>query len=470
VPNRLTGLDVGLTFPQVAALAARGAVAALRLPFSPRRWMPESTLASLAHALAAAPRLEAAFVALAEGMAEVDRAVVVAYLPFDARDGKLVECLTWDRGTVARTPLEVALRQFSSAVVQRVQAGGTFVDVGEESDTFARMLQLPALGESGDLALRGICFDGELAAVLALHEPRRVFGARVLERAGALAALFELAHDRFAEREARAEAARTLEDVTQRVHGEYVAKLTEMEQQLKQARGAADAARAGQTVQQAREMARGAEDARRAASRLRALEHQVTAAVGQLEQAHIELHRRSEGLRQRTRTIYLLDRVLDLAAHHVDPKRLAEGLLALVGDDMQAMRCSLFLRAPEPDTLYLAAARGLAPHVHEGARITVGQGVAGRVAASRQPLLVVDASDAQAQPLLRDEYLTTGSFISFPLVIRDELIGVVNLTNRAQRGLFVEEDVERVRLLGLVISLIAIEARLPEQLLDRIHD
>src|SRR3972149_3548775 len=139
--------------------------------------MPESTLASLAHALAAAPRLEAGFIALAEGMAEVDRAVVVAYLPFDARDGKLVECLTWDQGTVARTPLEVALRQFASAVVQRVQAGGTFVDVGEESDTFARMLQLPPLGESGDLALRGICFDGELAAVLPMHEPRPGLGA-----------------------------------------------------------------------------------------------------------------------------------------------------------------------------------------------------------------------------------------------------------------------------------------------------
>ncbi len=98
--NRLTGLDVGLTFPQVAASASRGVVADLRTPFSPHRWMPESTLASLAHALAAAPRLEAAFVALAEGMAEVDRAVVVAYLPFDARDAKLVECLTWDQGTV----------------------------------------------------------------------------------------------------------------------------------------------------------------------------------------------------------------------------------------------------------------------------------------------------------------------------------------------------------------------------------
>jgi len=432
--------------------------------------MSESTLVSLSQALAAATDLDAAFVALAEGLAEVDRGAVVALLPVDARSGRIVASHTWDSGRVARVTLDVALRQFAGDVVTRVQAGGTFSDVGEESDTFARMLQLPELGEPGDLGLRGIRFDGDLAAVLALYEPKRVFGPRLSEQFAALAALFELAYGRFAEREARAEATRTLEDVTQRVHGEYVARLTRLEFQLTEARDAAQASGAGEAVQAEREVARAAEEVRRTASRLRALEQQVTAAVGQLEQAHIELHRRSEALRQRTRTIYLLDRVLAMAAEQVDPKRLAEGLLALVGDDMQALRCSLFLRAPEPDTLYLAASRGLAPHVREGSRITVGQGVAGRVAATRTPLLVVDASDAQAQPLLRDEYLTTGSFISFPLILRNELLGVVNLTNRAQRGLFVEEDVERVRLLGLVISLIAVEARLPEQLLDRIHE
>ena len=73
-------------------------------------------------------------------------------------------------------------------------------------------------------------------------------------------------------------------------------------------------------------------------------------------------------------------------------------------------------------------------------------------------------------PLLGDEYLTTGSFISFPLVLHDELVGVVNLTNRAQHGLFVEDDVERVRLLGLVISVIAREAGLPERLHVSIRD
>lgn len=432
--------------------------------------MPETTLVSLAHALAAANNLDAAFVALSEGLAELDRASVACYLSVDARSGRIVERLGALSGRAEREPLDVALQQFSPSVVQQLQGGGTFADVGEESDTFARMLRLPDLQEAGELAVRGIRVDGDLAAVLALYEPRRVFGPRVTERFGALAALFDLAHGRFAERDARGEAVRTLEDVTQRVHGEYVSRLTQLEHQLSQARDAAHQQGAEDLVLHERELAKAAEESRRNVARVRALEQQVIAAVGQLEQAHIELHRRSEGLRQRTRTIYLLDRVLSIAAEQVDPRRLADGLLALVGDDMQALRCSLFLRAPEPGMLYLAAARGLMPHIREGSRITIGQGVAGRVAASRQPLLVVDASDAQAQPLLRDEYLTTGSFISFPLVLRDELLGVVNLTNRAQRGLFVEEDVERVRLLGLVISLIAVEARLPEQLLGRIND
>jgi signal transduction protein with GAF and PtsI domain len=139
-------------------------------------------------------------------------------------------------------------------------------------------------------------------------------------------------------------------------------------------------------------------------------------------------------------------------------------LLSLVGDDMQAQRCSLMLRAPDANSLFLAAARGIAPGVAGGARIAIGEGVAGKVAASREPLLVRDVSEAKQHPLLRDQYFTTGSFISFPLVYHDELVGVVNLTNRAMRGVFGEEDIERVRLLGMVIALIASRARLPERL------
>jgi hypothetical protein len=207
------------------------------------------------------------------------------------------------------------------------------------------------------------------------------------------------------------------------------------------------------------------EEARRATRRADAVEGQVTAAVGQLEQAHVELHRRSETLRQKTRTLYLIDRVLSLDAATADPRQLADGLLALVGDDMQAQRCSLILRIPGGDEMYIAASKGLAPDIGEGQRLRIGVGVAGKVAASREPLLVTDVAQARGHPLLGDEYFTTGSFISFPLAYHDELVGVLNLTNRAKRGVYVDDDVERVRLLALVISLVTVHAALPERLL-----
>lgn len=430
--------------------------------------MPPRTLDSLAHALSAAPDLTAALVALGEGLAEVERTAYVGLVRHDAKTGMLTEMLLPVGAQVQRTPLEVALAHLPKAITYKIAAGAEFVDAAEQSPEYARLIGFRTMPDGGHLALKGVRVEGQLAAIVACYEGRRIFGTRAVERFAPAVALFELAFARFLEREARAEAVLALEDVTRRVHAEYMGKLSQLETQLTEARGDTVVPVVGSVVVE-KEQARTAEELRRALQHTRALEQQVGAGTAQLEQAHVELHRRSELLRQRSRTLYLLERVLALTASTDDPKALAEGLLSLVGDDLQAQRCSLFLRAPEPDTLYLAAARGLAPHIKEGQRIRVGEGVAGRVAATREPLLVVDGSDAAAQPLLGDEYLTTGSFISFPLILHDQLVGVVNLTNRVQRGLFVEEDVERVRLLGLVCALAAAEAHLAERLVGAFH-
>jgi hypothetical protein len=435
--------------------------------------MPPQTLASLAHALSAATDLDAAFVALAEGLAETDRSAHVALFRLDAKRAMLRERALVVEGVIERVPLEASLEQFPKSVGRTVAEGCVFADLAEESPGFSRMLAMPRASDGGWLSVIGLRVDGQLAGLIALLEPKRAFGTRVSEQVAPMVALFEIAFLRFAERDARIEAVQTLEDVTQKVHGDYLARLAATEEQLRQARSTpTPGSQVAALLSRERDDARIAEESRRASRKLVVLEQQLTSSVGALEQAHVELHRRSEALRQRTRTLYLLDRVLTLAAAREEPKRLAEGLLALVGDDMQAHRCSLFLRVPgDARTLYLAAGRGLAPHVIEGSRITVGEGVAGKVAESREPLLVMDTGeDAVPHPLLGDEYLTTGSFISFPLVIHDELVGVVNLTNRAQHGLFVEADVERVRLLGLVISLITLEAQLPERLHVSISD
>ena len=428
--------------------------------------MPPRTLATLAHALSVAPDIDAALLALADALTEVDRFAQIALVRFDARHGMLVDRLTPTGDTVTRTRLETTFDHLPTRERIAVAAAGSFVDFGDHSDEFAPVFALEKLAEAGWLSLRGVRFEGQLSAIIVLYETRKFFGTRSSERLAPSAALFDLAYARFAEREAREEAVRTLEDVTQRVHAEYERKLGLLEERLFQAAGAAGGGDPERLVTLEREVARWTEDARRATRRADAVEATVGAAVEQLEMAHVELHRRSETLRQKTRTIYLIDRVLSLDAATDDAANMVNGLLTLVGDDMGAQRCSLLLHVPDEHALFLAAARGIPPNVPMGYRVQFGEGVAGKVAATREPLLVQDVAEAKNHPLIRDEFFTTGSFISFPLVYHGALVGVVNLANRAMHGIFVEEDVERVRLLGLVISLVATQARLSDRMLE----
>jgi len=426
--------------------------------------MPPRTLASLAHALTVATSRDAALQALGEALAEVDRYAQLALLTFDGRRSMLLDRILVVGAKTSSAKIETTLDHLPSRERVAIQAGGQFVDFGEAGDEFARLFQLPSLGEPGWLSVRGLCHEGELSSLLVLYESRKMFGARTSERFLPAIALYELAYVRFIEREAREDAVRTLEDVTQRVHGDYKRRLSELETRLTSASASQAAVDSARVITLEQELAQANEDARRAIKRAAAVEATIGSAVEQLEKAHVELHRRSESLRQKTRTIYLLDRVLTLDASTDDPKQLADGLLALVGDDMHAQRCSLMLRTSDGEALYLASARGIAPGVADGARVLIGQGVSGTVAMTREPMLVRDVADARQHPLLRDQYFTTGSFISFPLVYHDELVGVVNLANRTMHGMFVEEDVDRVRILGMVVALIASRARLPERL------
>lgn len=427
--------------------------------------MPPRTLAALAHALGAAPTADDALVALAEALAEIDRTAEVAVIGYDARRSMLRDRAIVVDGRVRRDRLDTTFDHLPSRERIELAAGGRFVDFAERSDEFGRIFRLRPIPEGAILSARGIRFEGELAIIVAVNEARKLFGTRAVERFAPVVALFELAFARFLERDARVEATTALETVTRRLHDEYQRKLAEVEVALL---AATDEHRVPHTldVALAREAEKAREEARRATGMRTALESQVASAVEQLERLHIELHRRSEALRQKTRTLYLIERLLSLAASTDDSRQLADGVLALVGDDMQSKRCSLLLRAPEPETLYLAAARGIAPHIAQGVRTRIGEGVAGKVAMQREPVLVQDVGEAKAHPLLHDEYFTTGSFISFPLLFHDELVGVVNLTNRSSAVAFTEEDIERVKLLALVIAIVATRARLPQRLAE----
>src|SRR2546423_5644810 len=196
--------------------------------------MPPRTLASLAHALIVAADIETALSALGEALADIDRLAQLALVRYDHRRGMLRERIVPRGSTVDVTALETTIDHLPNRERVAVLAGGQFVEFTDSVDEFARLFGLRGFDETGWLSARGIHFEGQLSAVLVLYETRKIFGTRTSERFGPSAALFDLALLRFLEHDARAEAVQTLEDVTQRVHGEYYRRLAELQARLSQ--------------------------------------------------------------------------------------------------------------------------------------------------------------------------------------------------------------------------------------------
>ena len=225
--------------------------------------MPPRTLASLAHALTVAANRSAALEALGEALAEVDRYAHLALISFDSRRDMLVDRTLVVGNRTTRLDLETTFDHLPTRERVAVSTGGQFVDFGDHGDEFARLFQLPSLGEPGWLSARGLAYEGELSAILVLYESRKMFGARTAERFLPAIALFELAYLRFLEREAREDAVRTLEDVTQRVHGDYERRLKDLETRLVDASASQAANDSAHVVSLERELAHANEDARR---------------------------------------------------------------------------------------------------------------------------------------------------------------------------------------------------------------
>ena len=86
-------------------------------------------------------------------------------------------------------------------------------------------------------------------------------------------------------------------------------------------------------------------------------------------------------------------------------------------------------------------------------RVRVGQGIAGWVAHNRKPLFVrMEQEVSPVQGTGQDAY-NSDSFISVPLVFKNRLYGVLNLSNKRDGDPFDESDLERAMLAGSLLAM-----------------
>src|SRR6266550_8336907 len=197
--------------------------------------MAPRTLAGLSTVLASAGNVSEALNALSQDIAEHDRNGSVALFIFDARRDLLAERLMPAHEGLRTAQLEIALDHLPTAIRRTISAGRQWADLGTESGDYQKLLGVGASPEAGVLLLRGLLVDGELSAVLALSEPKTRFGHRLSEKIVPAVDLFGLAFARLAERRAREEAVRALEDLTRSLNDEHARAVAELQHKLSEA-------------------------------------------------------------------------------------------------------------------------------------------------------------------------------------------------------------------------------------------
>ncbi|HEY3721773.1 MAG TPA: ATP-binding protein [Acidimicrobiia bacterium] len=145
-----------------------------------------------------------------------------------------------------------------------------------------------------------------------------------------------------------------------------------------------------------------------------------------------------------------LDEVLDaILANALDLLGGATGSVMLVADE---------------ESLRVVAVRG--SRLARDARVKLGESIAGRVATSREPLLISGVVGPGDFPGYEDREQTTSSAMCVPLVNRGQLLGVLNVSASSERD-FDEHDLQILSLFAEPVAAAIAKAGLYEA--ERAH-
>jgi serine phosphatase RsbU (regulator of sigma subunit)/anti-sigma regulatory factor (Ser/Thr protein kinase) len=158
-----------------------------------------------------------------------------------------------------------------------------------------------------------------------------------------------------------------------------------------------------------------------------------------------------------------VQRVTEAALAYLDLEDLLNELLSRVKEILRVDTAAILLVEDDGRTLAARAAKGLEEEVERGFRLPIGRGFAGRVAATRAPVVIPDLDNSPVtvvNPLMREKRVR--SLLGVPLIIRGEVIGVLHVGSLSQRD-FNEGDVELLQLVADRIALNIEHSRLTVQ-------
>jgi serine phosphatase RsbU (regulator of sigma subunit) len=173
----------------------------------------------------------------------------------------------------------------------------------------------------------------------------------------------------------------------------------------------------------------------------------------ELERAQAEVAATAERVRR-------LESIMLAGLRSASLEGLLESLLDIARDVFRSDRAAVLLRHEDRRHLYVAAAIGMAREVREGVRVPIGRGFAGKIAATGRARVVRDTTKAEIWSAYLRE--SGGSVAGVPLVLDDEVIGVLHVSS-LQPDRFSPDDLALLERVGERAALAIGHAQLRER-------
>lgn len=133
-----------------------------------------------------------------------------------------------------------------------------------------------------------------------------------------------------------------------------------------------------------------------------------------------------------------------------DPVRLFQGITSTCLEIFECQQASLMIVSANGQALEMKAASG---HLDEAKVRDVsqplGQGIAGYVAKHRESLLLGEDVDPENYPGLELDPRGLFAAMVVPVIVRDELVGVLSISSRSRGTVYTEEDLQALELFAI---------------------
>jgi serine phosphatase RsbU (regulator of sigma subunit)/anti-sigma regulatory factor (Ser/Thr protein kinase) len=158
-----------------------------------------------------------------------------------------------------------------------------------------------------------------------------------------------------------------------------------------------------------------------------------------------------------------VQRVTESALAYLDLDDLLRELLDRVTDILGADTAAVLLIEEGGRTLAARAAKGLEEEVERGFRLPIGRGFAGRIAFTREPVVIEDLETSPVQPV-NPLFWEKGvrSLLGVPLMVEGEVIGVMHVGSLTGRE-WQESDIELLQVVANRVALSIERSRLMAQ-------